>query len=50
MGEEFDFFTKLEDSYCIEDILEICGITVEKLLTVYLRGAILAHKGDFDVD
>ena len=50
MGEEFSFFQKLEDSYSVEDILEICGITVEDLLSYYLRDLILKHKRDFDVD
>jgi len=49
MGEEFDFFTKVEDSYSIEDILEIIGVSVEQLLKYYLRDLVLAHRGDFDV-
>lgn len=50
MGEEFSFFQKLEDSYSIEDILEICGITVEDLLRYYLREPILKHKKEFDLE
>lgn len=50
MGEEFDFFTKLEDCYSVEDILEIIGVSVEDLLSYYLRDPILKHKGDFDLD
>lgn len=49
MGEEFSFFQKLEDSYSIEDILEICNISVEDLLSYYLREPILKHKRDFDL-
>lgn len=48
MGEEFDFWTKLEDSYSIEDILCIINVTTEDLLKVYLREEILAHKDQFD--
>ena len=47
MGEEFDFWTKLEDSYSIEDILCIINVTTEELLKNYLREEILAHKEDF---
>lgn len=50
MGEEFSFFQKLEDSYSIEDILEICNISVETLLSYYLREPILKHRGEFDLD
>lgn len=50
MGEEFSFFQKLEDSYSVEDILEICEISVEDLLSYYLRDAILRHKHDFDLE
>lgn len=50
MGEEFSFFQKLEDSYSVEDILEICEISVEDLLSYYLRDAILKHKQDFDLE
>lgn len=50
MGEEFDFWTKLEDSYSIEDILEIIGVSVEDLLSYYLRDPILKHRKDFDID
>lgn len=49
MGNEFDLFQKIEDCYRVEDILEILGISVEELLTYYLRDEILKHKGDFDV-
>lgn len=49
MGEEFEFFTKLEDSYCLEDILEIIGVSVEELLRDYLREDILKHKKKFDL-
>ena len=48
MGEEFDFWTKLEDSYSIEDILCIINVTTEELLKNYLREEILAHKDQFD--
>lgn len=48
MGEEFDFWTKLEDSYSIEDILCIINVTVEELLKDYLRDEIVAHKDQFD--
>ncbi len=50
MGEEFAFFTKLADCYSIEDILVIIGVSVEDLLSYYLRDPILKHKGDFDLD
>lgn len=49
MGEEFEFFTKLEDSYSLEDILEIIGVSVEELLRDYLRDDILKHKKKFDL-
>lgn len=50
MGEEFEFWTKLEDCYSIEDILEIIGVSIEDLLRYYLRDPILKHKEDFDLD
>ena len=50
MGEEFDFWTKLEDSYSVEDVLEIIGVSIEDLYTYYLRDIIIKHMEDFDLD
>ena len=50
MGEEFSFFQKLEDSYSVEDILDICEVSVEDLLKYYLRDVVLRHKQDFDLE
>lgn len=50
MGEEFSLFQKIEDTYSIEDILEILGISVEKLLRDYLYDEIIEHKDDFDIN
>lgn len=49
MGEEFSLFQRIEDSYSVEDILAILGISVEKLLKDYLREEILDHITEFDV-
>jgi len=49
MGEEFSLFQRIEDSYSVEDILAILGISVEKLLKDYLRDEVLEHALDFDV-
>lgn len=50
MGEEFSLFQKIEDTYSIEDILDILGISVEKLLRDYLYDDIIEHKDDFDIN
>lgn len=50
MGEEFEFWTKLEDCYCVEDVLEIIGVSLEDLYRYYLRDIILKHKEEFDLD
>jgi len=50
MGEEFEFWTKLEDCYSVEDVLEIIGVSLEDLYRYYLRDVILKHAKDFDLD
>lgn len=46
---EFDLYQKIADSYSVDDILCILGITPEDLCRYYLKGLINKHKGDFDV-
>lgn len=50
MGEEFSLLQKIEDNYCVEDILDILGLTVEELLKDYLYELVLKHRKDFDIE
>lgn len=49
MGEEFEVFTKIEDCYSVEDILDILGISVERLLKIYLYEEVMEHLNEFDI-